>query len=64
MGRVAAMTEPTERTKQIIAQLESDDFEHHRYTRYENGKADLRGKYTPEELRAMADWLEAQRGND
>ena len=52
----------TERTKQIIAKLESDDFEHRRYTRYEHGKAHLIGTYTPEELRAMADWVEAQRG--
>lgn len=50
----------TERTKQIIAKLESDDYEHRRYMRPENGKVYLRGTYTPEELRAMADWVEGR----
>ena len=58
------MTEPTERTKQIIAKLESDDYEHVRAMILRNGKVRVNGEYTPEELRAMADWVEAQRGND
>lgn len=50
------MTE--ERTKQIIAKLESDDYEHYRRMRFVDGKAELHGTYTPEELRIIADWVE------
>lgn len=56
------MTNPAiSTTEQIIAKLESDDYDHRRYTLLQNGKATLRGEYTPEELRAMADWLEGKR---
>lgn len=55
------MTEMTEeRTKQIIAQLESDDYEHVRSIRYMGAGVYVHGVFTPEELRAMADWVERQ----
>ena len=56
---VAPIVEITEeRTKQIIAKLESDDYEHVRATIFMTGKVRVNGEYVPEELRAMADWVE------
>lgn len=59
MDKVRGMTE--ERARELIVKLESDDLEHRRYMLFDIDHSErvyLRGWYTPEELRAMADWVE------
>lgn len=46
-----------ERTKQIIAKLESDDYEHIRTMILRNGKGRVNGEFTADEFEAIAFWM-------